>query len=303
MTSPRPVFAFLADLLAECLVLLPLLFAAAAWAFPAALVRLWGCRPVPPGDTPDLVRGLERESGAAFSKVFLWDPGGGMMNAAAVGLAKPFRYLFLTPALLRGLTREELSAVILHELGHVRRRHLLFYLFTGIAGMNAAVIAAAFLPLENSAERFAAGAALILVYFRFVFGWLSRNMERQADLFALGRCGSAAPLANALEKLGIAAGHIRLAASWHHQGIAERVDFLRRAERFPELAERHDAGVRAIKLGGYAAALATLAFLAWEVWTDGGAAPPPAQAPRTAEEAHRRRVGDLMRGAPPIERE
>jgi Zn-dependent protease with chaperone function len=290
--------AFLADLLTEYLFALPFLFVGAAWMFPAALARLWGCKPLPPGETMDLVRSLEKEAGAEFSKIFLWEPGGGAMNAAAVGLAKPFRYLFLTPGLIRGMTRDELSAVVLHELGHVRHRHLVFYLLTTLGGMNAAVVAGALLPLDSSAERFFATAVLILAYFRVVFGWLSRNMERQADLFALEHARAAAPLANALEKIGIAAGHVRLAESWHHLGIAERVDFLRRAERFPELASAHNAGVRMLKAGGYAASLFTIGFLMLETAPGLFAVPPAAPADESAriEQAHWRRVSALMPG-------
>ncbi len=291
-------FAFLADLLAEYLYLLPALFAAAAWVFPAALAKLWGCTPLRPGETTDLVRGLEERTGAAFSKIFLWEPGGGAMNAAAVGLARPFRYLFLTPGLVRGLEREELEAVILHELGHVRHRHLLFYLFTTLAGVNAAVLAGALLPLEGSAARFLATGALVLGYFRFVFGWLSRNMERQADLFSLERTGSARPLANALEKLGLAAGGIRLAASWHHLGIAERVDFLRRAERDPALRRAHNGGVRMVMATGYLASFGLLALFLHEAAPALFPTQPGASAAHAArddrEAAHWRRVAALL---------
>ncbi len=306
-------FALFADLFIEHAAALPVLFAAAAWLFPAALAKLWGCTPLPEGETMELVREMEKAAGTGFSRVFLWEPGGGAMNAAAVGLARPFRYLFLTPGLLRGLTRDELAAVILHELGHVRHRHLIFYLFTTMGGVNAAVLAGALLPLESSTGRFLATAALILLYFRFVFGWLSRNMERQADLFALDEFAMEAgaderpsrPLANALEKLGIAAGGVRLAASWHHLGIAERVDFLRRAERELLLINRHNDHVRVLKAGGYLASLAAMAFflsLAVPEFTPWFLRQPRRQGSADAggealERAHWRRVSALLPAA------
>ncbi|MCD7895429.1 MAG: M48 family metallopeptidase, partial [Planctomycetaceae bacterium] len=231
-------FALLAEWLGEFLVVLPVLFLAAAWAFPAVLARTWGCTPVTDERILESVHRLEKSSGVRFSKIYLWEPGGGnTQNAAAVGIFRPFRYLFLTPALIRNMRPEELEAVVLHELGHIYHRHLLFYLFTSLAGINLAVIAGALLPLSGSTERFIVTGAFVLFYFRFVFGWLSRNMERQADLFAFAKAGNPDDLANALEKLGLSAGNIRNAASWHHLGIAERGDFLRRAERHRGLVD------------------------------------------------------------------
>lgn len=299
----------LTEWLEDFLAFLPLLFLLAAWSFPAVLARIWGCRPLPEGEILDSVRRLEAAAGVRFSRVFLWEPGGGhVQNAAAVGILPPFRYLFLTPALVRGMTGPELEAVILHELGHARKKHLLFYLFTSIAGINVAALAGAMLPLGGTGERFIVTAALILAYFRFVFGWLSRNMERQADLFALEKSGASRNLANALEKLGLAAGHIRLADSWHHLGIAQRVEFLRRAEREPALVRGHNAGVARIMAAGYVFSILLMASMVWFARAEYAAhARSPglraAEDARDEDVAHWRRVMRLMPddARPPLE--
>lgn len=289
-------FAFLADWLGEFMVTLPFLFLAAAWAFPYLLARAWGCRRLPEGEIADSIRRLEDKAGVRFSRVYLWEPGGGsVQNAAAVGIFPPFRYLFLTPALVRGMNADELEAVILHELGHVERKHLLFYLFTSLAGINFAVLAGLMLPLAP-AERFILTVAMVLFYFRFVFGWLSRNMERQADLFSLEKSGSSRGLVNALEKLGLAAGNVRLASSWHHLGIAERVDWLRNAERHPILVRAHNAKVRRLMAGGYMLSFLLIAGMVWMVATDLSVPASGPQSPVSAREdqAHWRRVTRLM---------
>jgi Zn-dependent protease with chaperone function len=294
-------FAFLADWLGEFMIVLPVLFLGAAWAFPLILARAWGCRRLPEGPVAESVRRLEQTAGVKFSRVYLWEPGGGnAQNAAAVGILPPFRYLFLTPALVRGMKGDELEAVILHELGHIRKKHLLFYLFTSLAGINFAVFAGLFLPL-GSTERFILTVALVLGYFRFVFGWLSRNMERQADLFALEKTGSSRGLANALEKLGIAAGNIRLATSWHHLGIAERVGYLRRAEQNPVLMREHNAGVRRLMTAGYLASVLLVGAMIWLVHAEAAAGRGVAREGEAAsiaaareDRAHWRRVVGLM---------
>lgn len=290
-------FAFLADWLGEFVVFLPFLFLAAAWAFPVILARAWGCRSLPEGETLDAVHRMEAKAGVRFSRVYLWEPGGGnVQNAAAVGILPPFRYLFLTPALIRGMNATELESVILHELGHIKKKHLVFYLFTSLAGINAAVMAGFLLPV-SSAERFIITAVLVLFYFRFIFGWLSQNMERQADLFALEKSGSSKGLVNALEKLGISAGNIRLATSWHHLGIAERVDFLRRAERHPRLASAHNSGVSHMMLSGYVLSAVILAGMVWLIhgeYTHSRPRPVDIEIAEKESRAHWRRVLRLL---------
>lgn len=290
-------FAVLADWLSDALLALPFLFILAAWTFPWLLAKAWGCKPLTDEKTLDMVRRLEERAKARFSRVFLWEPGGGVQNAAAVGIFRPFRYLFLTPALIANMKPPELEAVILHELGHVRKRHLLFYLFTSLAGVNLAVFLGAVVPMTGNTEKFVLTVLLVLAYFRLAFGWLSRTMERQADLFSLEKTGSDIALANALEKLGIAAGNIRRAASWHHLGIAERVGFLHHAQRHPALAARHNARTTFIMVVGYTVSILVIAGMGWLLRAE--LAPPTPRltaVPGDGVEAHWRRVMQIMPG-------
>ncbi len=75
---------------------------------------------------------------------------------------------------------------------------------------------------DGRTEQFILTVLLIVAYFRFVFGWLSRNMERQADLFAL-----------ALKRMGEWSGVHVLAASGLYrtepQGDADQPWFLNQA--------------------------------------------------------------------------
>jgi tetratricopeptide (TPR) repeat protein len=52
--------------------------------------------------------------------------------------------------------------------------------------------------------------------------------------------GSSGPIVRSLEKIGIYSGQSRNLPSWHHFSIAQRVTFLERADRFPELVRRQD---------------------------------------------------------------
>src|SRR4030042_6277406 len=80
----------------------------------------------------------------------------------------------------------------------------------------------------------------LVLFFRFLFGFFMRNFERQADLFALKALGSPEPLVRSLEKIGFFSGQSRNLPSWHHFSIAQRVETLKKAGRFPELVRRQD---------------------------------------------------------------
>lgn len=237
------------------------------WLMPLFLRFFWGCRRLPEGPLRQRIHELEAKAGTRFSGIFLWSLGGeSLINAAAVGLLPPFRYLFLSRGLLKHLDAEEVDGVVCHELGHIHHRHLLFYL----------LLAAAMMPLievllgqpGHPLLHWTLVVAGIAFYIRFVFAWFSRRFERQADLFALETLGSARPICKGLERIGRMLGHVRSVYSWHHDSIAQRVAFLQAAERRPPLARAHHLHVRLYTaLAGILAAGLVLTRIGW-----GGAA-------------------------------
>ena len=51
-----------------------------------------------------------------------------MMTAGIMGILAKFRYILVTDALMDVLSLDELKAVLAHEMGHAKYRHLLFYI-------------------------------------------------------------------------------------------------------------------------------------------------------------------------------
>ncbi|HOX08488.1 MAG TPA: M48 family metallopeptidase [Planctomycetota bacterium] len=252
------------------LALTALVFAAALVLFPAYLIRLWPPQRLPGGELRSRLEALLARAGVRCRELVVWRTGRGRLpNAAVMGLIAPLRYVAFTDALLAELAPEEVEAVLAHEAGHVRHRHIGFYaLFAaGFMGLGLIVLAL-FEPLLSGwdphhamlavAATLAAGTVL---YWRFAFGFLSRRFERQADAAAFELLGTGAPLVSALERLACIAGAPREAGSWRHYSIAERVAFLERAAADPGLIARHHRHVRAVKLA-FAAALAALLALA-----------------------------------------
>ena len=174
---------------------------------PVALRHLWDTAPLPPGEMRDCLLRLCARHNVRVRDLLMWRTFGGLINAAVMGLVAPLRYILLTDALLDMLRREEVEAVMAHELAHVRRRHMFWLMAAAVATLGLLELAANMLlfllptepwsgPPTAAAERVAqwldeplimlgvliiAGAAVWIA----VFGWVSRRVERQADAFAV----------------------------------------------------------------------------------------------------------------------
>ena len=180
--------------------------------FPLAVIRLWGCSELPAGPERQLIEDVCRRARVRCSGIYLWNLfGGHLLSAGIMGFVPAFRYLLITPSLLKLLDRGELEAVVAHEAGHVRHRHMLFYLFfilgfgflytffySHIFGIL--ITSDVFLALTVRKDGsfgilyhvvpIAIVVAMILLYFRVLFGFVSRSFERQADLAAVSITGS-----------------------------------------------------------------------------------------------------------------
>ncbi len=238
------------------------LFLFALLFFIPPMVRwLWGCRPLPAGPLRADIEVFLRTHRVRFKEILLWPIGGsGACTAAVLGLAPAFRYILLTPCIISHLTTQEIEAVLSHEVTHVTKRHLLWYIF--FLGAYSVILYRLFDPLwawllshkfflellskiEEAPEAISSLMAvvplafLILIYFRFLIGFFMRNFEREADLSVFKTQGHPWFMINALEKVAALSGNIRNRPNWHHFSIAQRVEFLQRAADNPDLIVRH----------------------------------------------------------------
>jgi tetratricopeptide (TPR) repeat protein len=80
---------------------------------------------------------------------------------------------------------------------------------------------------------------MLVLYFRYVFGFFMRNSERQADLYALKLIGHPFLLVSSLRKIAFHSGQPEDLPSWHHYSIRQRIDFLLRAYEEPAVIRKH----------------------------------------------------------------
>lgn len=233
---------------------------------PLLIQRFWGCRPLGPGPTRERIEALCSRAGLSYANILSWPLfGGRMITAGVMGLVGRFRYILVTDALLQLLSEEEVDAVIAHEIGHVKRRHLLFYLLFFLGYMFVAYatfdLVIYFIIFIEPVYRFIHQAGIdqttisttllsffiimnFLLYFRFIFGYFMRNFERQADCFVYTLFPSAQPLIATFHKISASSGQAPDKPNWHHFSIKERVDYLQNCEHDRRWVGRQDRKVR-----------------------------------------------------------
>ena len=218
---------------------------------PVLLRVIWQTSPLPPGPLRERLENMCARYGFRFREILVWRTYNHLPNAAVVGPLPWVRYVLVTDALLARCTQEEVEAIFAHEIAHVRYRHLAFYMVFALGFLcffanlvDLLAMAGWVEPLRNIfAFEVTPGQAVLMLgfgvfYWAFVFGFVSRRLEQQADLFSMRATGTPFAFMNALWKLS-AAGHTsRRAGSWRHFSIERRIRFLERALERPEQASR-----------------------------------------------------------------
>jgi Zn-dependent protease with chaperone function len=198
---------------------------------PAFLRRIWACEPLPAGPLRARLEELARVAGFRYRELCLWNTGGLMPNAMIAGVWPRSRVVLLTDVLLSILDPEEVQAVFAHEMGHAKKGHaLLFLAMTCATFMTAHLLAMA---IDPSGGWVALGVAVpTFIAWAVAFGWISRRIELDADLYCHELTGSSLALQSAFARLG---GGER--SSWRHFSAPRRVAFLQRAAVDPTFVQ------------------------------------------------------------------
>ncbi len=252
--------------------------------FPYVMIKLWGCVPLPDGALRRRLEDFCRKSGFTYSDIMVWNLfDGRLITAGVVGFAKKFRYVLISPALLRMLDDDEIESVIAHEIGHVKNHHMIYYVVFLIGYLSLGYGVSEFISYELLSRDFfinvivsgeeyantiisivltALPLIFFLIYFRFIFGFFSRNFERQSDLHALKLTGSGAGIITSLGKIARLSSQNANDPNWHHFGIGERIRFMESCLKNPALIQKHDARV-SVMVSIYVAILIVLSLLSY----------------------------------------
>ncbi len=225
--------------------------------FPQLLSRIWQTTPLPAGPLRGRLEQLATRLRVGVSQFRIWQTDGQLLNAAVTGFLPALRCVFLTDGLLHRLRDDEVEAIVAHELGHVRRRHLWLRLlllalpiwilgnlqaWAPEVGDHCSRTLVAWCGSETLVNALLV-PALTLTYIVLALGRYSRLLEHDADL-CVYEDGRAATFCTTLDRLSYLSNDARQRRTWLHPSTISRIHLLQRAMRDPHLADRFRRRVR-----------------------------------------------------------
>ena len=270
---------------------------------PLVIRHIWHTAALPQGEVRERMLGLCRQHRVKVRELLLWRTGGGLVNAAVTGLIAPVRYILLSDGLLDQATPKQVEAVMAHELAHVKCKHIVWMglvliatlgvteraanrVYTGLhhalaweqLAMHNDVKLAGINLTDPQNQMLIAGIPAFAITV-LVFGWVSRRIERQADVFAVRHLAmtrpdpvfneqahqvfdaeSAETMVDALQRVADLNHAPVQRKSWRHGSIAWRQAHLRSLVGTPIHAAAVDRTLFNVKLAtliGFAGLLAT----------------------------------------------
>lgn len=240
---------------------------------PLIIRVVWDTVPLPDGEIRAHLMGMCRAHRVGVNELLLWRTRGGMVNAAVMGLIAPLRFILITDALLQQMPRPHVEAVMAHELAHVKKLHMVGLIVSAIALIGVLETLAVVVLANNGIRLNDAGQivtmpsesgsplltglppigtsmmdspesivlatlAISVVAWAFMFGWVSRRAERQADSFAVAhlvreRGGDVVEPQDTATMIGALQQVAELSQmridkhSWRHGSIRWRQDYLK----------------------------------------------------------------------------
>jgi len=253
---------------------------------PVMIQKFWRCKPVEPGYMRSRIEKLCRKAGLEYANILYWPIfGGRMITAGIMGLIKKSRYILITEALLRHLDPEEMDAVVAHEIGHIKRKHLHFYLlfFVGYIFLSYATFdfLIYFIIYTDPVYRLISSSGsnydtiisaifsliiiiIFFIYFRYIFGYFMRNFERQADTYVYALFPSAKPLISTFKKIVATTGQSPDKPNWHHFSIKERIEYLNLCEEDKTYITRQDRKIKK-SIAAYLAAIVIIGGIGYNL--------------------------------------
>jgi Zn-dependent protease with chaperone function len=259
---------------------------------PPIMRRIWDTEPLGASRIRERLDELCRRHGVRNRELLVWKTQGTMINGAVMGLFAPVRYIMLTDSLLDHLSDRQVEAVMAHEVGHVRRRHMVWLVVAMIAAIGCVISGAGLvlqaLPLPSEVLAMAdvpttlaaLSAALVL------FGFVSRRFEWQADAFAVQHLSQDQPVPSPTitpDAVAAMTGALQAVADlnhippdrfgWRHGSISARQERLAGMVGLPVDQLPIDRQARRVKILAGAGLLAVAALAAAEAFWPGTMSP------------------------------
>jgi len=158
-------------------------------------------------------------------------------NAGVSGILPNYRYIFLTEYLLENFSTDEIKAVIAHEIGHIKGRHLIINAILKV-GWLVFWMGVVYGLQRMGIELFESDAVFFAVFFLALFSYnlliearVALRNEFKADEFAAKVVGKETVM-SALEKLSELNMTPKRTGKWFnllslHPSVEERIEHLK----------------------------------------------------------------------------
>jgi heat shock protein HtpX len=187
------------------------------WFSDKLVLRMYGAQPVEGADLNAIVEELAARGNMPVPKVYLIESD--QPNAFATGRNPENAAVAATRGLMQRLNREEVRAVLAHELGHVRNRDSLTMTITAVLAGAIGMLAQSIFFLgafggrdDRNSPLGGIGALLVMILApiaaMLVQMAISRSREYEADRAGAALSGEPRALASALHKISHAAAAI-----------------------------------------------------------------------------------------------
>jgi len=187
------------------------------WFSDKLVLRMYGAQPVENTDLNAIVAELAARGGMPVPKVYLIDSD--QPNAFATGRNPENAAVAATSGLMRRLNRDEVRAVLAHELGHVKNRDSLTMTITAVLAGAIGMLAQSIFFLgafggrdDRNSPLGGIGALLVMILApiaaMLVQMAISRSREYEADRAGAELSGQPRALASALHKISHGAAEI-----------------------------------------------------------------------------------------------
>lgn len=234
--------------------------------FPPILLRFWGCKNITNTEIKKRLDNICTKANFSHGGMKIWSIMKDSYTAAIIGIFPRLRFVMFTGKLLKNSPPDYVEAILCHEIGHSQKKHLYIYPFILFGMMLTGGLLTFFIGeglLNYVALKKAVGSSfiwnvlepivlfvpyviLLALYFRYIFGYFSRNFERQADLHVYQVGVSPDHMIGALDYIGVLSGNSHKKPSWHHYSIWQRMEFLKSTIRDPNLIKKHHRKVSRI---------------------------------------------------------
>jgi len=221
---------------------------------PLMLRFVWKTRHMDDGPLRTRLHELCERARMEYTDILVWETmGGHIANACVTGVTRLARYVMITDGLVDSLSPEEIESVFAHEIGHVKRHHMVYYVMMAFAFIAFLTVVptgegppVSFLD-EVASREIAVVLVVSVLYWGVAFGFVSRRMELEADLYATDLVGSTEVFVAALERISFQSGRPRTAGGWRHFSIARRTQFLLACAAEPVQRERFNFGMQILR--------------------------------------------------------